>query len=95
MRTVLAVKKQVAIPCWKLKTRAVTAGQHISSLELADGCWQLSSSYSFSPANSTGSILDSFLTVTAEISTVSSAQLEHLLQYYCICLLAEEVNRKE
>lgn len=46
MRTVLAVKKQGPIPCWKLKTQVVL-GQCGSRLESADRCWQLSH-----PANS-------------------------------------------
>ena len=93
MRTVLAVKKQVAILCWP-KTQ-VALGQRASRLELADGSWLLSSSCPFSPTNCTGSILGSFLAIAAEISTVSSAQLEHLPRFCCFCLPAEEVNRKK
>jgi len=72
MRALLAVKKQIEIPYRKPETQ-VAAGQHASRLELADGCWQVASSCRFSPTNCIGSVLGSFLVVTAEITTVSSA----------------------
>lgn len=67
MKTILALKKQVAIPCWKPKTQ-VALGQRVRRLELADGCWQVSSSCPFSPTNYTGSVLGSVLAITVKIT---------------------------